>query len=446
MKLTAKQFTSAKLKPGETDKIFFDDDLPGFGLRVRAGGSRSWVFQYAVGDKQRRMSLGSATPESFKAVKERGEDGKERTVKLGIREQVAQLHAKVKLGADPAGDKTESRKRASDTFDAVAKKFLAAKKETTRPGTYTETERHILKHAKPLNGLQAAKINRRDIAELVGAIRKNSGPVAANRVRSTLADFFGWAMSEGFDAIEANPVLNTSKSEEASRDRVLKDRELRAIWKHSGDDHYGAIIKLLMLTGQRADEIASLRWSEITVTTVQEKRITDSVKLPPFDIDAIDLPAERTKNKRPHIVPLSKAAFAILGEQTRRTDSSGNLREFVFGLGQQGFSGWSRCKERLDDRITKEMGKPLDHWTPHDLRRTMSTTMNDHLDILPHVVEAILNHVSSQQSGKRGVGGVYNRALYLRERVDALNVWADHLAWIIKDRGNNVTPLKRAEG
>ncbi|MCA1474760.1 site-specific integrase [Bradyrhizobium sp. NBAIM08] len=439
MKLTAKGFGAARLKAGETDKIFFDDDIPGFGLRVRAGGSRSWVFQYALGDKQRRMSLGSATPESFKSVKDA--DGR---VKLGIREHAAQLHAKVKLGEDPAGDKTESRKRASDTFEAVAKKFLAAKKETTRPGTYTETERHILKHAKPLNGLQAAKISRRDIAELIGTIRTNSGPVAANRVRSTLSDFFGWAMSEGFDGIEDNPVLNTAKAEEVSRDRVLKDHELRAIWKHAGDDHHGAILKLMMLTGQRADEIASLRWPEITMATVPEKRVTDAIKLPAFDIDAIDLPAERTKNKRPHIVPLSKPAFAIVGAQTRRTNSDGSLREFVFGIGQQGFSGWSRCKERLDARIEKDLGKSLDHWRPHDLRRTMSTLMNDRLGILPHVVEAILNHVSSHQSGKSGVGGVYNRALYLRERVEALNLWADHLAWIVA-ADSNVTPLKRAE-
>ena len=96
MKLTAKGFTAAQLKAGEADKIFFDDDIPGFGLRVRAGGSRSWVFQYALGDKQRRLSLGAATPESFKTIKDA--DGK---AKLAIREQAAQLHAGVKLGEDP---------------------------------------------------------------------------------------------------------------------------------------------------------------------------------------------------------------------------------------------------------------------------------------------------------------------------------------------------------
>ena len=259
-------------------------------------------------------------------------------------------------------------------------------------------------------------------------------------MRSTLSDFFSWAMSEGIDGIENNPVINTNKSEESPRDRVLNDHELRTIWKYAGDEHYGAIIKLLMLTGQRANEIASLRWTELTVTTVPEKRITDTVKLPQINISAIELPAERTKNKRSHMVLLSARADGILAAQPRRVADDGKLREFVFGIGQRGFSGWSRCKERLDERITKELGKPLDHWTPHDLRRTMSTLMHDRLGILPHVVEAILNHVSGS---KGGGAGVYNKALYLRERSEALNLWADHLLSIVKDR-NNVTPLRRA--
>ena len=437
MKLTAKGIRGAELSPGKTDQLFWDDDIPGLGLRVRAGGSRSWVFQYALGHKQRRMSLGAATPESFKSVKDK--DG---SIKLGIRDQAAQLHAKVKLGQDPASDKTENRKRASDTFEALAKKYLAAKKGSTRPGTYKETERHILKHAKPLNGLQAAKITRRDIASLLGAIKTNSGPVAANRVRSTMSDFFGWTISEGIDGIEHNPVLGTVKSEETSRERVLKDFELRIIWKCSRDDDYGAILKLLMLTGQRADEIASLARSELGKTTVPEKRGTDAIKLPAFDIDTIDLPEERTKNKRPHIIPLSPPAREILAARPDRVNNDGTLREFVFGIGQRGFSGWSRCKERLDERITKELGKRLERWTPHDLRRTMSTLVNDRLGVLPHVVEAILNHVSSHHSGKSGVGGVYNKALYLRERVEALNLWADHLGAIVDD--NKVVPIRGA--
>src|ERR1700745_1573646 len=108
MKLTAKGIRGLKLSGGKTDQLFWDDDIPGFGLRLRAGGSRNWVFQYALGEKQRRLSLGAATPESF--TKQKGLDG---TIKLGIREQAALLHAAVKLGQDPASEKEDGRRRAS---------------------------------------------------------------------------------------------------------------------------------------------------------------------------------------------------------------------------------------------------------------------------------------------------------------------------------------------
>ncbi|KJC59911.1 hypothetical protein UP10_14545 [Bradyrhizobium sp. LTSPM299] len=428
MKLSAKTLHLAKLDPGVADKIFFDDDLPGFGLRVRAGGSRSWVFQYALDEKQRRMSLGPATAESFKTTKSK-EDGKP---SLGIRDRVMQLVLDVKAGKDPQGEKVEVRARAADTFEVVAADFLKAKKADIRPGTYDETERHILKHARTLNRLQVGKIKRRDVASLLSAIKTNSGPVAANRVRSTLSDLFSWSMGEGI--AETNPVIGTNRSEETSRERVLKDIELRTIWQLAGDDDHGAILKLMMLTGQRADEIANLSRAEVVRMTVPKKRSDDGgAELPAFEIDAIDLPPERTKNKRPHIIPLSPLALSLINKRPLRVNDDGSPREYLFGIGQRGFSGWSRCKERLDARIEKELGRPLEHWRPHDLRRTLSTKMNDELDVLPHVVEAVLNHVSSLQSGKKGVGGVYNKALYLRERVVALNRWAEHLQRIVSD-------------
>src|SRR5262249_42352988 len=142
-------------------------------------------------------------------------------------------------------------------------------------------------------------------------------------------------------SVESNPVIGTKKSDESPRERVLKDHELRAIWKHAGDGHHGAIVKLLMLTGQRADEIASLRRTEITEVTVPAKRITDAIVLPQFNIRAIELPAERCKNGRPHIVPLSEAAVEIIDAQPRRANSDGSLRDLVFGIGQKGFSGWT---------------------------------------------------------------------------------------------------------
>jgi integrase len=402
VKLTAKNTAGLELPAGKSDWIVFDDDNPGLGLRLRTGGSRMWVFQYGLGDKQRRMTLGSA-----------------KSMTLGkAREAAGTLHAKVRLGQDPANEKTEGRRRAAETFEAVGQRFLARQKERVKPGSYVEIERHMLKHAKPLHGLQLATIDRRTIAARISAIGAESGTVTANRVRSTLSAFFAWAMREGI--ADQNPVVGTNKFEEASRERVLTDDELRALWKAAADDHYGAIIKLLMLTAQRADEIASLQWSEIGG-------------------DAIVLPATRTKNKREHRVPLSDPALAVLATQPRRVGADGTPREFVFGIGQRGFSGWSGCKEQLDNRITAAAGRPLLHWTPHDLRRTAATGMAD-LGVQPHIIEAVLNHISGH---KAGVAGIYNRATYEPEKRQALALWADHVMAVVEGCASNVTPLRR---
>jgi integrase len=462
MKLTIKSTTALELPAGKAERIEWDDDLPGFGIRLREGGSRNWVFQYKLGKKQRRMSLGSAKENGLPLVK--------------AREIASELHAKVRLGHDPAGEKEQRKAKAAETFEAVAQIYLAARKREMRPGAYDQIERHLLKYAKSLHGLQLANIDQRTTATTISQIRDRSGNVQGNRARSSLQRFYGWAMEQGI--VTHNPVINTGKFPERSRERTLTDDELRVIWNEAGDDQYGSIVKLLMLTGQRADEMASLRRLEVGTAEVPKTRV-DGIERTAFTIDAIELPAERTKNKRPHIVPLSKPALAILERQPRRVSADGKLRDLVFGAGEGGFSGWSQCKGRLDGRVLKGLREIADErgdqkllayvakvedliariakakgaerkalskqlnaiwWVHHDLRRTMDTVMNDRLGIAPHVVEAILNHVSSHKSGKSGVAGVYNKALYLRERTEALRLWADHIMALF---GGNVVPLRR---
>jgi Arm domain-containing DNA-binding protein/integrase-like protein len=243
MKFTTKSIATLRLPGSKADHIEWDDDLPGFGIRLREGGSRNWVFQYALGEKQRRMSIGSAKANGLALV--------------DARKTASELHAKVKLGQDPAGQKAEGQKRAAETFLAVARPYLAVRKQEMRSGSYSEVERHILKHCKPLHGLQFAGINQRTIAIRLNEIRESSGDVTANRVRSSLSTLYGWAMEQGIAT--QNPVALTGKNDEKSRERVLTDDELRVIWAEVGDDQYGSIVRLLMLTGQRADEMASVR-------------------------------------------------------------------------------------------------------------------------------------------------------------------------------------------
>jgi len=277
----------------------------------------------------------------------------------------------------------------------------------------------LLKHSKALHGLQLTAIVRRDVATVIAAVAESCGDPSSNRVRASLSSFFRWAMGEGL--IDQNPVAGTNKREEKKRTRVLSPDELRLVWTHAGDDRFGSILKLLALTGARADEIAALRWSEING-------------------DLIVLPPERVKGNRTHEIPLAAAAREIIEAQPKRTNADGTPRDLIFGGGQGGFSGWSNSKAKLEERIKAATGKSLPHWTPHDLRRSFSTHANE-LGVLPHVVEACLGHVSGFRGG---VAGTYNLALYRSEKRAALERWADCLLAWVEGRESNVVTLRQA--
>ncbi|MFY9835462.1 MAG: site-specific integrase [Xanthobacteraceae bacterium] len=170
-------------------------------------------------------------------------------------------------------------------------------------------------------------------------------------------------------------------------------------------------MRLLILTGQRREEIGWLEWDEVDL----DRRV-------------IALPPERTKNKRLHELPLSTQARAILERQPHRKG-----RDHIFGIGNGGFSGWSDCKVHLDGAILDRRGrraKPMPDWRLHDLRRTAATGMAE-LGVQPHIIEAVLNHVSGH---KAGVAGIYNRAKYADEMRSALQCWADHVEALVGPR------------
>jgi integrase len=388
MKLSVKNAASVALPAGKRDHLVFDDAIPGFGLRVREAGSRTWIYQYSLGDKQRRMVIGKAS--AIPADK--------------ARQIASELHAKVRLGNDPAHDKELSKAAASHTFGSIADQYLTWQRSRLRPKSLMEVERHIRKNAKPLHTMPLAAVDRRAIAARLGEIADASGEVQANRTRATLAAMYVWAMKAGH--AESNPVSNTNRYDEQSRERVLAEHELALIWNACNDTQYGSLIKLLMLTGQRRSEIGALRWSEIN-----------------FDKGVIELPPARTKNKKPHQVPMSETVAAILRAQTRFEN-----RDLVFGYRDGPYQGWGEAKENLDARIAARTGKPLEPWTVHDLRRSTATHMAD-LGVQPHIIEAILNHVSGH---KGGIAGIYNRANYAAEKTQALTLWAKHLAAIVK--------------
>ena len=406
MKLTVANVRTVALPRGKRERTFFDDDLPGFGVRVREAGGRVFVVQYKHGRQHRRLTIGDvATLDLSKA-----------------RSAAKNILAAVRLGRDPFAERSEARAQAAETFGALLPRYLARQRAKLKPRSYVETERHLLVHAKPLHSRPVATIDRRTIAARLAEIADSNGPTAANRVRASLGTYFTWLAREGL--IEANIVANTNRAPESGpRDRVLSDNELRQIWNAcAGLGQYGEIVKLLMLTGARRDEIGALRWSEVDLEGA-----------------TIILPPDRVKNRRQHEIPVSGAVLNILLSQQGRSLADGSPREFVFGRGAGPFSGWSKSKDELDAQIAESNGTPLPDWRIHDLRRTTSTRMHDPIGIAPHVVEALLNHISGH---KAGVAGVYNYAAYQREKRNALDRWAEYVLALVEGRDPVMVPLR----
>jgi integrase len=370
----------AVLKPGS---YVSDTVVQGFGARRQTNG----VFYYLRYRKNGTQHMRSI-----------GRHGSPWTC------ETARNEAKRLLGVTVTGNDPFAKPLAAESFGKEVVRYLQRKRAAMKPRSFEEVERHLTNHAAPLHRLRLTDIDRRTIAQLLGEIETASGSVARNRVRSSLSAFFVWCVTEGL--LDANPVAGTAKLDEGgSRERVLTQAELVAIWHALSQDQFGDIVRLLLLTAQRREEIGGLRWSEID-----------------FDRGLIVFPPERTKNRRQHELPLSPEIRAILRAQPRRND-----RDLIFGYGKGGFSGWSDCKARLDEALQSGKRKPVPEWRLHDLRRTAATGMAE-LGVQPHVIEAVLNHVSGH---KAGVAGIYNRARYADEMRQALEFWAAHVEALI---------------
>jgi integrase len=398
MKLTRPYVSRLVLPAGKTEQIIFDDALPGFGVRLRAGGKRTWIAQYRVGRQQRRVTIGSVD------VLDPDE----------ARRRAKEILAKVQLGGDPQTEKVEVRTQAVLNLGSIAGTYLERYASARqKPRTFVETSRYLEVSWKPLHGVPLVKIDRRMVAARLAEVAKERGEITSNRARAALSGLFSWAMREGL--VDANPVIGTNRSvDERSRDRVLSDEELAAIWRACRDDDYGRIVRLLILTGQRREEVGGMLGEEVDLLRARWT-----------------IPRERTKNGLPHEVPLPSAALEII-----RGDSPVSSRSLLFGEGKGPFQGWSKAKAALDRRIAQG-GVKIAPWRLHDIRRTVATRMAE-LGVLPHVVEAVLNHISGH---KAGVAGTYNRALYSAEKRQALELWAEHVRARVEDEPTTVVTL-----
>ncbi len=383
-----------RLRPPAKGRIeYWDNLLPGFGLRMSETGAKTWVLMYRVGRRQRRLTLGKYPALGLAKAREKA------------REALDQLDH----GTDPAAHRRGLQGGSKDTFEGVAGLFLDryAREHQRNP---ERTEYLLEKYVTPeWKGRKLESIGRADAALLVDGIAEGGAPIMANRVLTVIKKLFGWAVARGL--LEANPAAGVlAPGKETARDRVLTDTELKAVWEACEGLGYpfGPLFRLLVLTGQRRDEVARMAW-------------------PSIEDGAWTLPRGITKSDRLHVVPLSGMAAETI-EAIPQIEGCDLLFPSRNGTDRP-VSGFGRAKRQLD--TTSGVGG----WRLHDLRRTVASGLA-RIQTPPHVIEAVLNHRSGTISG---VAAVYNRYSYLDEKRQALEAWARHVAGLAAE---NVVPIR----
>lgn len=411
------------------DRFVWDPQMPGFGVRIGPTSTR-WVCQYRIDGKQRRESLGDI-----------------RKVTEADARKAAQIRfGQVAKEIDPKAEKASKRSKAEEdkvTFEMVVARFLRAKYGAVKPKTHERLTLDLTQKWKTFAKRPIKSIKKKEIAErlheivdesakLGSARNKNtgvSGRSAAGNARRHLSSLFSWAIGEG--DLDVNPVLNSNNpaADLKGRSRVLTDDELAKVWLACEPEgvsaycrsealgaEFGKIMRLLILTGCRREEIGGLRWEEVDMEAA-----------------TISIPPERIKNRHPLKLTLPPMAMDIL-----QSALPADGRQLVFGNGRNPFNSYQFRMHQLRERISVQQGKMMPYWVIHDLRRTMRTGMAK-LGIEQHVGERVLNHVKTT-----GVIAIYNQFKYEKPMQDALQKWADHVASIVDAKRGNVVSLRRA--
>lgn len=381
------------LQPGAATILLWDEDLKGFGLKVQPSGARSYVLQYRMGGREsptRRYSIGRHgspwTPSTARAEAER-------------------LAILIAQGTDPAdADKQRRREAVELAFSIYADKFVTSCKGK---GWRSLVERSLKLHLKPALGMKPIHLITR--ADITSALDRIPNAQMANRrnVFAVARRLCRWAVSRGdikispMEGMEVPPPVKP-------RDRWLSDDELRRIWNAAPGCHssFFRIVRLLIVTGQRREEVSSLDWKELD----REERLWT-------------LPADRAKNGEPNSIPLGDLAVSILDDVAGGPNWSKKGKVFPTSSGAA-FTGFAKGKLKIDELIAAEGGEELEPWRLHDLRRTLATGFQ-RLGVRFEVTEAVLNHVSGARAG---VAGVYQRHDWKPEKIAAMKAWNDHLA------------------
>jgi integrase len=394
--LTARKLDSLKA-PSAGQSDFWDDSLPGFGVRISAAGRKTWTVMYRVGRRKVRFSLGTYPPVPLAKA----------------RDDAKAVLARAQGGGDPSADRRAERD--ADTFGQLSAAYIEKHAKPNKRSWKTDQEvlnRDVLpkwRHRR------AGDISRRDVRDLVKGIVDRGAPIMANRTFEIVRRIFKWAIAE--DYLTASPVTGLTKpAKENQRDRVLTEDEIRTVWASIQVEPplVAAINKLRLITAQRGGEVMGMRWADVDRSAAWWT-----------------IPAERAKNGLSHRVPLSDLALAILDE----VKPLGKGSPWVFPSQRKG-----RHLEQLVQAAHRIRDRAKVDFTPHDLRRTAASLMTG-MGISRLTVSKILNHV------ERGVTATYDRHSYDAEKRQALDAWASRLEKIVagkKAADSKVVALRKA--
>lgn len=456
--------TVEQIKPAKTRREVPDGGCAGLYLVVHASGAKAWALRFRSpierdGHGQRKAKKLTLGPLATVESDDKPELGKPlslsqaRVLAARALEQVARkidptherraevAKARAELAEDDgtidtalatflARYKGRKKQGLRESTRQLTASYLGLRPDPDKSGEWIKTGNSVLKH---WSGRPLTTITKRDVIDLVEAINDRGRGVTANRTLTILKTFFTWARKQDMRA-DSPAELVDAPAAEKSRNRTLSDAELAALWKAAETEGYpfGDMVRLLILTGARRDELREAPRSEFDINTALWK-----------------LPADRAKNGREHHVPLTGAALEILnGKQVpkhrARLKRTGLPRikgkKLLFTLtGDTPVSGLSTAKKRIDKAMLTELRKTdpkaaLEPWTLHDLRRTIASGLQ-RLGFSIEIVEAVLNHKSGTL---RGVAGIYARHDYLPEKTRALESWARHVDQIVNGTQVNV--------
>lgn len=403
------------VQPQEREEVYWDDRLAGFGLKVTPAGSKVYIYRYRValpGQAARTAPKkytigkhGELTPDQARrraqelaAIVASGVDPRE--------QEIAALSAR----KEAARREQEFRLQESDlAFDRIAARWLEhyEHEKGRRPSSVMMAQLVVRRYLLPKFGSQPiTQLAHKDLQSVIDAIPLYKRAMRRN-VFAYSSVLFGWALRRQY--IPANPLSSMEKPQAPiSRDRVLDDAELFKVWKATEflSDPWGAFYRLLILTGQRKSEVAGIAWSELSRSTA-----------------IWTIPADRAKNKSPHLVPLSAPVIAEL-DRLAGGQSWPQAGYALTTTGRAPISGFSKAKRILDEQIAElGQGASVSHWRVHDLRRTVATGLQ-RLGVRFEVTEAVLNHISG---AKGGIAGVYQRHDWAEEKQAALEAWASYV-------------------